>query len=184
MTHLVDMHSALTTADLADGVHPNAGGYDKMAARWYAALQLGARQPQPRRPGRRSAPPSRWSTRSPNRCLDVSGASTTAGAQIHIWDCHGGTNQRWTRTAAGELRVYGDRCLDVNGNGTADGTKIQIWTCNGTAAQRFTFNANGTIVGHRLRQVRRRDVQPAPPTARPSQLWTCNGTGAQRWSTR
>jgi lysophospholipase L1-like esterase len=37
--HLVDMHSALTTADLIDGVHPTAGGYDKMAARWYAALQ-------------------------------------------------------------------------------------------------------------------------------------------------
>ena len=37
--HLVDMYSALTTADLADGVHPNAGGYDKMAAVWYNALR-------------------------------------------------------------------------------------------------------------------------------------------------
>src|SRR5215475_11187252 len=37
--HLVDMHSALTTADLADGVHPNATGYDKMAAVWYSALR-------------------------------------------------------------------------------------------------------------------------------------------------
>lgn len=37
--HLVDMHSALTTADLADGVHPNALGYDKMAAVWFDALQ-------------------------------------------------------------------------------------------------------------------------------------------------
>jgi lysophospholipase L1-like esterase len=37
--HLVDMHSALTTADLSsDGIHPNAGGYDKMAAAWYSAL--------------------------------------------------------------------------------------------------------------------------------------------------
>jgi lysophospholipase L1-like esterase len=38
-THLVDMHSAITTADLADGVHPNAAGYDKMGARWFSALQ-------------------------------------------------------------------------------------------------------------------------------------------------
>ena len=37
--HLVDMHAALTTADLVDGVHPTATGYDKMAARWYAAMQ-------------------------------------------------------------------------------------------------------------------------------------------------
>src|SRR5689334_23616859 len=37
--HLVDMHSALTTSDLTDGVHPTAGGYDKMAAVWYSALR-------------------------------------------------------------------------------------------------------------------------------------------------
>ncbi|MET9230122.1 AbfB domain-containing protein [Lentzea sp. NPDC003310] len=36
--HFVDMHAALTTADLADGVHPNRGGYDRMAARWASAL--------------------------------------------------------------------------------------------------------------------------------------------------
>ncbi len=36
--HLVDMYSRLTTADLADGVHPNAGGYSKMATAWYEAL--------------------------------------------------------------------------------------------------------------------------------------------------
>ncbi|MBO3746201.1 cellulose binding domain-containing protein [Streptosporangiaceae bacterium NEAU-GS5] len=37
--HLVDMFSALTTADLADGVHPNAGGYSKMATVWFNALR-------------------------------------------------------------------------------------------------------------------------------------------------
>ncbi|NIY63056.1 SGNH/GDSL hydrolase family protein [Streptomyces malaysiensis] len=36
--HLVDMYSALTPADLADGVHPNAGGYDKMADVWWRGL--------------------------------------------------------------------------------------------------------------------------------------------------
>jgi lysophospholipase L1-like esterase len=38
--HLVDMHSALSAADLgSDGVHPNAGGYQKMAAVWYRTLR-------------------------------------------------------------------------------------------------------------------------------------------------
>ena len=37
--HLVDMHAALTTADLIDGVHPTAAGYDKMAATWFTALK-------------------------------------------------------------------------------------------------------------------------------------------------
>ncbi|MEV4753757.1 RICIN domain-containing protein [Micromonospora sp. NPDC049559] len=36
---LVDLHAALTPADLlADGVHPSNGGYSKMAVAWYAAL--------------------------------------------------------------------------------------------------------------------------------------------------
>jgi lysophospholipase L1-like esterase len=38
--HFVDMHAALTPADLADGIHPNAGGYDKMATVWFAQLRL------------------------------------------------------------------------------------------------------------------------------------------------
>jgi lysophospholipase L1-like esterase len=37
--HLVEMYGALTVSDLADGVHPNAGGYAKMATVWYQALQ-------------------------------------------------------------------------------------------------------------------------------------------------
>ncbi|GLW29162.1 cellulose binding domain-containing protein [Actinoplanes regularis] len=37
--HLVQMYNALTIADLADGVHPNAGGYSKMATVWYDALR-------------------------------------------------------------------------------------------------------------------------------------------------
>jgi lysophospholipase L1-like esterase len=36
--HIVGMHSALTATDLADGIHPNTAGYDKMAARWYGYL--------------------------------------------------------------------------------------------------------------------------------------------------
>ncbi|MFF2523880.1 SGNH/GDSL hydrolase family protein [Streptomyces liangshanensis] len=39
--HFVDMHSALTSADLADGVHPTANGYAKMADRWYTTLRTG-----------------------------------------------------------------------------------------------------------------------------------------------
>ena len=37
--HLVDMYNAVSVSDLTDGVHPNAAGYDKMAAAWFAALR-------------------------------------------------------------------------------------------------------------------------------------------------
>jgi len=36
---MVDMHGALTTGDLSDGIHPTVGGYAKMAAVWFAAIQ-------------------------------------------------------------------------------------------------------------------------------------------------
>ena len=36
---LVDVARGMTAADLADGVHPNDGGYAKLAAAWYAALR-------------------------------------------------------------------------------------------------------------------------------------------------
>lgn len=36
--HYVDMYSALTTSDLYDGLHPNPGGYAKMANTWYGSI--------------------------------------------------------------------------------------------------------------------------------------------------
>ncbi|MEO6084629.1 MAG: SGNH/GDSL hydrolase family protein [Umezawaea sp.] len=37
--HLVNMHSAVSVADLPDSIHPDGNGYDKMAAVWYDALR-------------------------------------------------------------------------------------------------------------------------------------------------
>ena len=36
--HFLDMHSVIQASDLADGIHPNQGGYDKMATAWANAL--------------------------------------------------------------------------------------------------------------------------------------------------
>ncbi len=36
--HFLDMHSVLQASDLSDGIHPNQGGYDKMAVAWANAL--------------------------------------------------------------------------------------------------------------------------------------------------
>jgi lysophospholipase L1-like esterase len=181
MTHLVDMHSALGTADLADGLHPNATGYDKMAARWYSALQsvpgsLTSLTPPP------VAGPFLLSNPQSRRCLDVSGGATVDGAAVLIWDCHGAANQQWTRTAAGELRA-GGKCLDVTGNATANGTRVILWTCHGGANQRYTFNGDGSIVG--AGSGRCLDVD-ANGTANGTavQVWDCNRGANQVWSAR
>jgi lysophospholipase L1-like esterase len=180
LTHLVDMHSALTTADLVDGVHPNATGYDKMAARWYEALQSVPSS-------LRVEPPVGVGVRLGNpqsgKCLDVNQGATANGTQVQIWNCNTSAAQRWTRTAAGELRGVGDRCLDVNASGTTNGTKIQIWTCNGTNAQKFTFTAAGAIVN--VNSGACVDVTSSgTANGTKVQLYGCNGTGAQRWAVR
>ena len=137
--HLVDMHAALTTADLIDGIHPTAGGYDKMAAVWYAALRsvpgtIGD-------PGGSGTASALVGTAS-GRCLDVPNSSTTNGVQPIIWDCNGAANQRWALNGQ-TLQSLG-KCLDSPTNATS-GVKAQLWACSGAANQRWNVNANGTI---------------------------------------
>ena len=79
--HLVHMHEALNnTTDLADGLHPNATGYDKMAAVWYDALRstagVSAERLHPR--GR-----SGMTVRNPGRrALLYGGPAIAAGAVV------------------------------------------------------------------------------------------------------
>lgn len=181
-THVVDMHTGFTHADLADSIHPNASGYDKMAERWFQALRStsGSLTTVVEPPANEAV---LLSNPQSTRCLDVAGGNSAEGSQVLLWDCHGRENQRWTRSAGGELRMFGDRCLDVNGNGSTNGTKIQIWGCNGTPAQRFTFAANGAIVAAGAGKCV--DVTgSATGNGSLVALYDCNNTGAQRWSAR
>src|SRR5689334_1234848 len=108
--HLVDMHSALTAADLTDGIHPTANGYDKMAAVWYTALRSVAGSIGS--PGGTTGPGSQIVGVPSGRCVDVPNSTTTNGTQVQLYDCWGGTNQRWTYTSSKQLQVYGSKCLD------------------------------------------------------------------------
>ncbi|GAB2961357.1 ricin-type beta-trefoil lectin domain protein [Saccharothrix stipae] len=176
---LVDMHSALTTADLIDGVHPTATGYDKMAARWYTALRA-----VPGSIGDPVASQGRQIVGVPSgRCLDVPGSSTTNGTQIQLWDCHGQPNQSWTHNAGRQLVVQGTKCLDAYGRGTANGTQVVIWDCHGDTNQQWNVNGNGTITNvqsglcldaHNL------------GTANGTKLvlWSCTGQSNQQWIQR
>jgi lysophospholipase L1-like esterase len=175
--HLVDMHAALTTADLSDGTHPTRAGYDKMAAVWYNAL----RSVPGSLSGSNAGVPVRLGNVASGTCLDVNGASHTAGTATVLFPCGAGTNQQWTRTAADELRVYGDRCLDVSGRGTAAGTPVIIWTCTGAGNQQWTLNAGGTITSVSAR----RCLAPAGAAAGNGTAITiadCTGATSQQWT--
>ncbi|MFF6776497.1 endo-1,4-beta-xylanase [Streptomyces sp. NPDC012637] len=113
------------------------------------------------------------------RCLDVPGAGTTDGTQLNLWDCNNAVNQRWTYTAAGELRVYGDKCLDAGGTG--NGAKVQIYSCWGGDNQKWRLNSDGSIVG--VQSGLCLDAA-ANGTANGTliQLYSCWGGGNQRWT--
>ncbi|MBW8736330.1 MAG: ricin-type beta-trefoil lectin domain protein [Streptomyces turgidiscabies] len=114
------------------------------------------------------------------RCVDVPNASQTSGTQVALWDCNGGSNQQWTSTSAGELRVYGSSCLDASGGGTSPGTKVDIWTCDGSAKQKWTLGADGTITAQSGLCLDAAGAATANGTL--LQLWTCNGASNQKWT--
>jgi lysophospholipase L1-like esterase len=179
--HLVDMYDALSTSDLADGVHPTATGYDKMAAAWYSALlsvsgSIG-------QPGGGTGGGGAIVGTASGRCVDVPNSTQALGTQVQLWDCSGAANQQWTATSAGELRVYSGDCLDAYGKGTTPGTKVAIWSCNGQTNQQWRLNADGTITG--VQSGLCLDATGAA-TANGTllELWTCNGQGNQQWTRR
>ncbi|MFI7037179.1 glycoside hydrolase family 27 protein [Microbispora rosea] len=115
------------------------------------------------------------------RCLDVSGVSQANGAQVQLWDCNGQSNQRWTPSASGELRVYGNKCLDVYNAGTADGSNVVIWDCNGQSNQQWRLNSDGSITAVGANKCL--DAYNAG-TANGTKIiiWSCNGQSNQRWT--
>ncbi|WP_435367595.1 lectin [Glycomyces tritici] len=116
-----------------------------------------------------------------SRCLDVAGQSQSNGAQLQLWDCNGAANQQWTKTASGELRVYGGKCLDAEGGATAPGTRAIIWDCHGGANQKWNVNANGTISSTQSGLCLDASGNATANGTRVV-LWTCNGGANQRWT--
>jgi alpha-galactosidase len=116
------------------------------------------------------------------QCMDVAGASQTAGALVDIWGCSGNANQVWTHTSGNQFTVYnGVECLDAYNNGTSAGTKVDIWSCNGQTNQQWQVNSNGTITG--VQSGLCLDVTGGSTTAGTDlELWTCNGQSNQKWT--
>jgi hypothetical protein len=115
------------------------------------------------------------------KCLDVSGVSQTDGANVQIWDCHGGTNQQWTLTDSSQLTVYGNKCLDARNGGTTAGTPVQIWTCNGSDNQQWRVNPDGTIVGVRSGLCLEASGW-GKANGTEARLWSCTGGANQKWT--
>ncbi|WP_030326823.1 endo-1,4-beta-xylanase [Streptomyces sp. NRRL B-3229] len=113
------------------------------------------------------------------RCVDVPNAGTADGTQVQLWDCNNATNQQWTSTSAGELRVYGNKCLDAAGTG--NGAKVQIYSCWGGANQQWRLNSDGSIVGVQS-GLCLDAVGNGTANGTQIQLYSCSGGSNQRWT--
>jgi cellulase/cellobiase CelA1 len=150
--HLVDLHSALTTADLTDGIHPNAGGYDKMAAVWNTALlsvpgsigQVGGPSTGPTTRPPTSAPPSSPPPSGTRTCsatysivgqwaggfqaaVTVTAGSSPISAWTVTWQFANGQaiTQSWSATISGSGSAVTARNVSYNGT-LAAGTGTQF----------------------------------------------------------
>jgi hypothetical protein len=71
------------------------------------------------------------------KCVD--GHNGRAHDPVKLWDCHGGANQQWDLTPAGELRGVNNLCIDVRGASSARGTRMMLHPCHGGANQRWSY---------------------------------------------
>jgi len=117
------------------------------------------------------------------RCIDINNSTTVNGTQAQLWDCNGGTNQRWASTDSKQLMVYGNKCLDASGKGTSNGTAVVIWDCNGQTNQQWNINTNGTITGVQSGLCLEAGGSGTANGTK-IQLWSCSGASNQQWSLR
>jgi lysophospholipase L1-like esterase len=154
--HLVDMYPALTLADLADGVHPNAGGYSKMATVWYNALRSvprsitdgGSPTPVPSTTTPTAMPPT---SMPPGGCDAAYRVVNTwgGGFQAEVTVRNGGAAplNGWTvRLTLGSGQTISNLWSGVN-TGTSGAISVQNAAYNGTVAPNgtttFGYVANG-----------------------------------------
>ena len=171
----VDM-GGLTTADLADTLHPNDAGYQKMADAFHRGVQSADNAGWLKNP---APAPSRIQSGLADKCMDVNGAGTANGTAVQTWSCGDSANQYWSAYTDGTLRSMG-KCLDAAGYGTANGTKVQLWACHGGANQVWQ-PYNG---GYRNPASGRCLDVPGSSAADGAQLqlWDCHGGTNQKWT--
>ena len=118
------------------------------------------------------------------KCLDIKGGSSSNGANVQLYRCHGNDNQLWrydVNTMQIRSRKSG-KCLDIPGddNKVNRGANIQIWGC-----QAHARDQRWIIDGASFRNVENRDLVIdafGEDNGDNIGLWTHHGKANQRWT--
>ncbi len=86
----------------------------------------------------------RITSKNSNKVLDVSGCSTSVGANVQQWPWNGANCQRWSinTTSDGYYEIISNAsglALDVNGCSSTSGSNVQVWTGTGADCQKWGF---------------------------------------------
>ncbi len=114
-----------------------------------------------------------------NKCIDVPNWNFNDGQRLIVWNCTGGTNQRW-EFVNGTVRTQNNKCMDVAWGSRDNGAAIQIVTCNGNPAQQFVLSGAGDLVNPQSNKC----VDIAgwnPNNDAVLQQWDCSGGANQKW---
>lgn len=77
-----------------------------------------------------------------DKCLEVGGWNKKNGANVNMWQCHGGKNQRWVVYRNGTIRSEMNwKCLDIavrDVKKIGNGVNVGLYDCHGAPNQRWT----------------------------------------------
>ncbi|MFC7114487.1 alpha-amylase domain-containing protein [Natronoarchaeum sp. GCM10025703] len=122
------------------------------------------------------------------KALDVEGASTADGANVHQWGYLGKDNQHWTVEALGgdEYRLIAQHSGNVlAADGTGDGANVQQEAWADTASQRWTLGdvGDGSYVVENVGSGKTLDVEEASTDDGANvHQWGYLGKGNQHWT--
>lgn len=128
-------------------------------------------------------------TANPDVAIDVSGASTSNGANVQIWASNNSGAQKWTfsRQSDGTYTVMNSRShkmLDLAGGNVASGANVQLWEGWNTKGQRWvvSYKAGGWQIASAVNPAYVLDVNGGSTTNGTNvQCQKSNGTSAQRF---
>jgi hypothetical protein len=75
------------------------------------------------------------------KCLNDKG-SGGSGSKVILYSCNGGSNEKWSELANGELKLQahgGTLCLDDPRSSTTNGTQLIVYTCKGSTNQKWSL---------------------------------------------
>ena len=173
--------SALTTADLSDGLHPNDGGYAKMATAWDGGIEQAIANGWIYVPvtGNALRPVGAIASGLPGKCLDDLGGSANNGTAADLSSCNNGASQQWNANN-GSITING-KCLDIVAAGTANGTPVDLYSCNGGANQVWVPQQGGALANPASGKCLD-DPGSNLTNGTQLQIYTCNGGANQTWA--